>query len=249
MSTTFSRSPKLLNGAIVEFSERFIGPVPNVIVFQYNPEKLTRTLGIWSKAGEPKGAENITEDQTAQPFDPVESFNLVLEFDAADDLEKPDLHPVAVVSGVANRLAVLEMLLYPQESSLLGELAGSITGSLSGKAAAAKVSSKLSDPLPRGTVPLVFLVWGPGRIVPVRLTSFSIEEHAYLPTLYPIRATATVGMKILRPDDLSIKGSIVEKGKQELAKIAYQIYVKQKTVLAASNIANNVESILGMLPF
>ena len=78
MPTGYSRSPKLLKGALVELSERFIGPVPNVIVFQYNPEMMTRALEVWSQGGAAASGTGTTASneasQTAQPFDPPESF-------------------------------------------------------------------------------------------------------------------------------------------------------------------------------
>ena len=49
----------------------------------------------------------------AQPLDPGETVNLTLELDATDELEDPDNNQVAVIAGVADRLAALEMLLYP----------------------------------------------------------------------------------------------------------------------------------------
>src|SRR5688500_56836 len=110
MADTFPRSPKLLKGALIEFSERFIGPFPNVIVFQYNPETMTRTLEVWSPpeaAAAGGGCEGTpsTADAAArvQPADPPETFTLTLELDATDALEQPENHPVATVSGVADR--------------------------------------------------------------------------------------------------------------------------------------------------
>src|SRR5690349_14989379 len=128
--SNFSRSPKLLKGALIEFSERFIGPIPNVIVFQYNPESMTRTLEVWSQGGNGSGESTASADtsHTAQPMDPPETFTLALELDATDALEKPESHPVAFISGVADRIAAMEMLLYPQGDSLLGGLLGSVTG-------------------------------------------------------------------------------------------------------------------------
>ena len=130
MATGYSRSPKLLKGALIEFSERFIGPVPNIIIFQYNPGSLTRTLEVYnpfqSDEKTPGAPPKIKVD--AQPGDPPESFSLALELDATDDLEVGD--PIAVVTGVADRLAALEMLLYPQEGSLLGDLLGSMSVSV-----------------------------------------------------------------------------------------------------------------------
>jgi hypothetical protein len=241
MANGYTRSPKLLKGALVEFSERFIGPVPNIIIFQYNPETLTRTLSVWTPPDLQDGSNPATPptaSATAQPSDPLESFSVTLELDATDALEEPESHPVAVISGVADRIAALEMLLYPQEKSLLGDLLGSL-GIGGGK-----------DPLqtlPRGTVPVVLFVWGTGRIAPVRLTSFSVEEQAFSPTLYPIRAKVTVGLTILTPKDFPPEGK--RKFSEDLAVAAFNFTRKQKQILAAANLANSVESILGMLPF
>lgn len=260
MQTGYSRSPKLLKGALMEFSERFIGPIPNVIVFQYNPESMTRTLEVWNQnSGGTGGGSNASNDtsHTAQPFDPPESFTLSLELDAADALESPGSHPVAFISGVADRIAAMEMLLYPQGDSLLGGLLGSITGALSvgasvggGGGIGGSLSGALGGggvkPVPRGTVPVLLFVWGPGRIVPVRVTSFSVEEQAYSPLLYPIRAKVNIGMKILTPKDFPVKNRKIS---EELAITAFKFTRKQKEVLAAVNMANSVESILGMLPF
>ncbi|MCB0628736.1 MAG: hypothetical protein R2824_25530 [Saprospiraceae bacterium] len=244
MPNGYSRSPKLLKGALIEFSERFLGPIPNVIAFQYNPETMVRNLEVW----QPPGANSQTSgvSSTAQPQDPPETFSLQLELDATDALEEPASHPVAVVSGVADRLAAMEMLLYPQEESLLGGLLGSVTGSLSVGGGSLGIGGGIGGaPVPRGTVPVVLFVWGPGRIIPVRLTSFSVEEQAYSPTLFPIRAKVSIGLKVLTKHDFCSTDKLSEK----LAVFAYEYTRKQKQVLAAANIANTVESILGLLPF
>ena len=173
---------------------------------------------------------------------------MTLELDATDDLEVGD--PVAVVTGVADRIAALEMLLYPQEESLLGGLLGSITASVSVSAGGVSLGGSAGgavDTVPKGTVPVLMFVWGPGRIVPVRLTSFSVEEQAFSPLLYPIRAKVSVGLKILTPSDFSKEDK--RKFSEDLAVGAFNFTRKQKQVLAAANLANSVESILGMLPF
>jgi hypothetical protein len=243
----YSRSPKLLKGALVEFSERFIGPVPNIILFQYNPERMTRTLSVYSP---PVGAANQSTAEgtgntpaNAQPEDPTETFSLPLELDATDDLEINN--PVAVATGVADRLAALEMLLYPQES-LVGDLVGSVSASLGmpGLGNALGGLQKVS----RKTAPLVLFVWGPGRIVPVRLTSFSVEEIAYSPLLYPTQAKVSVGLRVLTATELESEAFKDVPGR-EIALYAYNFTRTQKRVLSAANISNSVESILGMLPF
>lgn len=231
MPSSYSRSPKLLKGALVELSEPFLGPVPNIIAFQYNPETVTRTLTPWS-AEVGKGGR-WGQDPSAQPFDPGETFTLALELDATDALEEGNA--VAVVSGVADRIAALEMLLYPVSDT--GSVVGQALQALGGGAA-----------VPRGHVSVVLFVWGPGRILPVRLTSFSVEEQAFSPTLYPLRAKVTVGLQVLTADALSKPGKTLSTSEQ-LAVVAYKYTRAQKEVLARLNLANSVDSILGMLPF
>lgn len=234
MADGFTRSPKLLKGALVELSEPFLGPVPNIIVFQYNPETMTRTLTPWSAGSTKAGSAGKEEESRSQPFDPGEKFSLNLLLDAADALEEPEKHPVAVISGVADRVSALEMLLYPAKESFLGEFFGSLAGTV--------------DVVPRGTVPVVLFVWGPGRIVPVRLTSFSVDEQLYSPTLYPIRAKVTVGLQVLTSFSFH-KVARPLSASEEMAVKAYEFTRKQKEVLARANLANSVESILGLLPF
>jgi hypothetical protein len=251
MSTGFSRSPKLLKGAIVQFSAPMIIPIPNIIIFQYNPETLSRTLEPYqlpdSKAAGPDRA--VTDAPgTTQPKPPVEKFTLSLQLDASDALESPETHPVAFLTGVADRLAALEMLLYAADSKGLGfSLSISIGGSLGGGAGAAAAGSVSgqSSPVPKAKAPTVLFVWGPGRIVPVRITTFTVEEQLNNPMLYPLRAKVALGLQVLTDADFGDNPDTIEK----LAIGCYNFTMTQKRVLALANVANSVESILGMLPF
>jgi hypothetical protein len=252
MPTGYSRSPKLLKGAIIQFSAPLFVPIPNIIIFQYNPETMSRSLTPWAP---PPGGKNLTPEEEdkvnkkiaeelSQPYDPDETFSLALELDAADALEQPASHPVAVISGVADRIAALEMLMYPPDSSTLGGLLG---GTLSVSASGIGLTTTGSAQLIKDhkKVPIVLFFWGPGRIVPVRITSFSVDEQAYSPTLYPLRAKVTVGLKVLDPAVLTDDGTAVYK----IAKFCYKFTRAQKEALALANVANSVESIMGMLPF
>jgi hypothetical protein len=233
----YSRSPILLKGALVELSKGFLGPVPNIIVFQYNPETMTRTLNEY-KPNEEQQKKTQTEgvpieSSTVQPGDPIESFSLTLDLDATDGLEHPELNPLVVLSGVADRIAALEMLLYPVEAKDRDTVA-SVEGSTMAAATGAEKR------LPNLEVPVVLFIWGPGRIVPVRLDSFQVEEQAFSPLLYPIRARVTVGMKVVTFTDPQDK-------RKKLAAAVYKYTRKQKQILAASNLVSNAESILGRL--
>lgn len=248
MPTGYSQTPLLVKGALIHFGAPMLVPVPNVIVFQYNPETLSRTLTPWeplelgyTEAGE---REQPTKRQLAalrQPFDPQESISLTLELDATDDLEFPDRHPVAVASGVADRLAAIEMLLYPPGESATGALLSSIKSSITGQVK--------FDPAPRRDVPIVLFFWGPGRIVPVRLKTFSVEEQAFNPVLYPIRAKVTVAMQVLDADDLvNVEGERKLSAVVKVARAAYTAHRVQKETLAAANLAQHVEAIIRLLP-
>src|SRR5258708_1438198 len=248
MATGYSRSPKLLKGALIQFSAPLLIPIPNIIVFQYNPGSLTRTLTPWGPPTKPnpEHPDDKLVNQRAQPYDPQETFSLALELDAADDLESPSSHPVAFVTGVAARIAAMEMLLYPPNQSALGALLNvSINVSIGSGGISASVGSAV-DAVPQTTVPVVLFFWGPGRIVPVRLTTFSVDEQAFLPTLYPLRAKVTLGLKIL---DESAFDAADTSATVKTAKACYQFTRAQKEALALANVANSVESIMGMLPF
>ena len=234
MTTGYSRSPKVSKGALIELTEPFLGPVPNIIPFQYNPETMTRTLTPWQPTGSDEdSAESGGGNSLSQPHDPGETIDLTLELDAADDLEQPNENPVAVVSGVAARIAALEKLLYPSSGTAgLGALAEAVS-SLFG-----------ADVVPRRQTPVVLFVWGPGRIVPVRLTTFRVEEQAFSPTLYPMRARVVIKLRVLT--DSSFTG---DSAAEKIARTAYRYTRAQKELLARASLASNVDSILGMLPF
>jgi len=52
--------------------------------------------------------------------------------------------------------------------------------------------------------PLTLFIWGPKRVLPVRLTNFSITEDAYDVNLNPIRAKVSLGLSVLNYNDLPL---------------------------------------------
>ncbi|GEN98731.1 hypothetical protein NSE01_05640 [Novosphingobium sediminis] len=261
---TYPNGPLLLKGALIYFGAPMLVPLPNIIMFQYNPETLTRTLTPWEPPAkrvyeERKDGVVTNEAEVkayrdsqialSQPYDPKETFSLVLEVDATDALESPESHPVAVLAGVADRLAAIEMLMYPPGDSLLGNLLGSVSVSIGAGGIEAGGGASLEPALERRDAPIVLFFWGPGRIVPVRIKSLSIDEQAFSPMLYPIRAKATIGVQVLTEDDLvQVTGDPATGAAAALAVACYKFTRGQKEVLATANLANAVESIVGMLP-
>jgi hypothetical protein len=234
---------KYLKGAFVQFMPTFLVPLPNIIIFQYNPETMTHT---WTP-----GAPAVTQptgsysNPLAVKGLPGESFSFTLAMDSSDMIA--DGSPVAVglatATGLYSRLAALEMLLYPTGSFSASALVGSVSSALG----LAGGSTPASDPnVPQYVMPTVLFVWGPNRILPVRLTSLSITEKLYDSVLLnPTHAEAAVGIQVLTPEEVvALSDSL-----KQVATIAYDYSQAFRQAMALANLANAAESIIGMLPF
>jgi hypothetical protein len=225
MPSDFPRSPKFLKGALVAYASQFLGPVPNIIVFQYNPEQLRRSLAPRAPAPEASNVGAAREDVQREQGPPVETINLTVELDAADQLEEPQKNPHIITYGLQPALAALELLLYPASEQVL--LRRTLTQ-------AGRVQTCPPD------VPLVLFVWGRSRVLPVRLTSFSVTEEAFDPMLNPIRARVELGLRVL---------TYMELQETSLGYNAYLVSQTQKEALARLNLIGSAEQILGLLPF
>ncbi len=185
--TTFPNSPRLLKGAIVALKPS--GSLGRVIVFQYNPDTLTRTLTARMMGGE---ADKAAAMRFKGP--PEESIELDVEIDAADQLEQAQ--PAAISMGIHPALAALEALLYPDSELVIAN---------------DKLLSAGCKEIIPPEAPLTLFVWGPKRVLPVRIGSLSITEEAFDPALNPIRAKVRLELKVLSYQDLdlqSIGGSV-----------------------------------------
>ena len=178
--SSFPRSPRVLKGALVGID--IFNPLASVIVFQYNPDTMTRTLQAQA-AAEGGARSEITRLKGA----PVETIKLDVEIDATDQLEEADT--LATRTGIYPQLSALEMLLYPKSARVIANTALLAVGTL-----------EIIPP----TGPLTLLIWGLKRVLPVRLTDFSITEEAHDITLNPIRARVSLGLRVLSYNDLSI---------------------------------------------
>jgi hypothetical protein len=175
--------PRLLRAGLV-IVDAANGRVLRAIALQYNPDALQRTLQIQG-AGE--GGDRLEALRLKGP--PVETLRVEAELDAADQLEFPERagNAVAVEVGVGAQLAALEALLYPSSEQLAANDALAARGSI--------------EILPV-TAPLTLFVWSRQRVMPVRITEFSINEEAFDPALNPIRAKVTLGLRVLSVNDV-----------------------------------------------
>jgi hypothetical protein len=239
----------VLKGALVEFTPTNLPvPLPNVIVFQYNPETMTHTWTQPESATSPSHtAAGGTE--TSNPFAvkgmPGEEFSFTIAMDANDEIADGSAPTAALAeaSGIYSRLAALEMLLYPAstgQSGLIGAVSAGIASALSGKAPSTKSA------VPNSVMPLALFIWGPERIVPVRVKGLTITEKLYDAALNPTHAEAQLTLRVLTPAELqSAPRSDVLAG---LATTAYNYTLSLREANAIANLANAAESIIGMIP-
>jgi len=209
--STFPGSPRLLKGAIVRLDP--LNPLASVIVFQYNPDTMTRRLDARTASAE--GGDRSEAPRLTGP--PKETITLKIEVDATDQLETAN--PIAVVSGINPTLAALEMLIYPKSAAVLKNQAITLTGML--------------EIIPV-EVPLTLFVWGPTRVLPVRLTSLSITEEAFDTLLNPTRATVNLTLQVLSYYDLK---------KSNPGFSLFMAYQVTKEAMATTNIFNSAQNI------
>jgi hypothetical protein len=182
-TSTSPLSPRLVKGGIVTLDPHTT-VVQSIIALQYNPDSLSRTLQIQAVPG---GTDGTRVDALRLRGPAVETIKLEAELDAIDQLEFPSQFPLATQVGLHPQLAQLEMLVNPTVETLLADDAMASAGALE------------IIPLEQ---PLTLFVWSSSRVVPIRLTDFSITEEAFDPNLNPIRAKVSLGMRVLNVDDL-----------------------------------------------
>ena len=176
MSTPIS--PRVVKGALVGLD--LFKPLSSVIVFQYNPESVSRTL---QAQGSGEGGARSEAMRLKGP--PIETIKLEVEID--------DLSQVATAPdlglGIHPQLAALEMLLYPSSALTIANTVALALGTI-----------EVMPPVG----PFTLLVWGAKRVLPVRLTEFSVTEEMHDRDLNPLHAKVSLGLRVLSSNDLSI---------------------------------------------
>ena len=206
-------SPRTLRGALIGFD--LFNPLASVIVFQYNPDTLTRTLQPQNMGSESGDRAEVTRLKGS----PVETIKLDAEIDATDQLETGDSN--AQQMGIYPQLSALEMLVYPKSAQVILNTALLAAGTI-----------EIVPPVS----PITLFVWGLKRVLPVRVTDFSITEEAHDTSLNPLRAKVSLGLRVLSYNDLSIIDP------------AYYLYLTHQVVketMATIGSVNNAGSVIG----
>jgi hypothetical protein len=202
--------PNLQKGALAVYPTHTPGSQPsNVIIFQFNPEAMKRTLA--HRAAPPPNAAKsgaAKEDVLRVAGPPVETISLTVDMHASDQLAEPDQNTTVAEHGLHPALATLELLMYPPTLS----------------------AQKIQEQAARGAVqvspadlPLVLLIWGKSRVVPVKLTSFAVSEDAFDTRLNPISAKVELAMQVL---------TYLEFTDSSIGRDAFVAYQKAKESLA-----------------
>lgn len=201
-----------LKGAFISAGAGLLGALPSVVVFQFNPDRVTRTPTLAQPPATPSGTG--TADARQQPGQPGETISFTLKVDASD--QRAQSNPIAAASGILPALSALELLMVPRSAMTIDLFA--LGG---GKGPHVHPPTKL---------PTVLFFWGPFRILPVSITSMSITETQYDTLLNPVRADVALSLSVLSPDQLAKDAT--------LARGAYSYSRGAKEVMAALNLAN-----------
>jgi hypothetical protein len=129
---------------------------------------------------------------------------------------------VGYVDSIYPKLAALELLIFPKSSQIVSNSALLNTGTI--------------EIIPY-SAPTTLFVWGPKRVVRVRVNSFSITEQAFDTSLTPIRASVSLSMRVLTYSDLS-------SGTREYNQ--YLVYQQTLEAMARTALTTSPEGVIGV---
>lgn len=216
MPSEFPRSPKVRKGGLAAY--RLPSLLPTIVVFQYNPEEVTRSIQSRAGGGGGRGDAQRTDGP------PDETLTFTVEIDAADQLEHPAQNGTTVAMGLHPIIAALESLTLPSFPLVVANEAMALAGM-------AFVAAEQA--------PLTLLVWGRHRVLPVRVESLTLREQAFDTALNPIRVAADLSLKVQTYRDLDMLNP---------GYWVYMASFAQKEVLAGVNTIGSGSGIADLLP-
>jgi hypothetical protein len=216
----------MLRGALIEYGSNLLGPIPNVVIFQYNPESLSRALQVPPRPTGPTQRESTQAGERTE-----ERISFKAHFSAANLLDEDKV--LARAFGIGPQLAALEKMVLPSS-----KLAGLVGAALDKIAGAVAPPAPPAQPIPREAYPRILFIWGPARVLPVTIVSMTIAEQEYDGLLNPLRAEVDLVLNVLPPDPCS---------DDKLAKGAYEYTSIVKEGMAMANLANTVEQAIDLI--
>jgi len=224
----------LLRGALIEYGEGLTGPIPNVVIFQFNPESLTRNLKIPAR---PTGATARERTQSGEKT--FESVTLTAHFSAADMLNDDKI--LARLFGIGPQLSALEQMVHPSSklAGLLGAAIDKVDQAINGDSGAGG-DSAVAQPIPRESFPKIIFIWGFTRVLPVTIDSMQLKELEYDMLLNPLRAEVDITMTVNAIDSCS---------DDWLAKGALEYSTMAREAQSLANLANTAGQVVELIPF
>ena len=220
----------LLRGALIEYGTDLVGPIPNVVIFQFNPESLSRSLQIPPR---PTGA---TQRETTQAGEKTfEKISFKAHFSAANMLDEDKA--LAKLFGIGPQLCALEKMVLP--SSKLAGLIGKALDAIGSALGIGGGGDPPAQPIPREKYPRILFIWGLTRVLPVTIDSMTIAELEYDALLNPLRAEVDLQLSVIAVDECS--GDMLGKGALEYTTLA-------KEAQAIANLANTAGQIVDLIP-
>jgi hypothetical protein len=184
--TTFADIPRAIRAGIVVVDPDTGGP-QRVIVMQFNPDSLERSIqpqaADTTSTASGTGTDGDRNEALRLKGPAEEQWKFTAEIDATDQLDVP------APDGIHPQLAALEMLVQPTTAQLRDSIDRTRKGIIE------------VNPI---ETPLTLFTWGNKRVMPVRLTEFSVNEQAFDVNLNPIRASLSISLKILTVSDLPV---------------------------------------------
>jgi hypothetical protein len=177
----------LMRAGLVEYT---LSLPPLALVFDFNPQTLSRTRAVTLRSDRPPGvrgydfvspadAGRIAQGVTVQP----EAFSIDALLDVTDQLNNDD--PIANEFGVEPQLDTLRSMVEPK------------TQGPGGLQLLASLGASTAHAFQQAQAPSVLLfVWGT-HVLPVFLTSVRVDERAHLPSLVPYRANVNLAMQVI----------------------------------------------------
>jgi Contractile injection system tube protein len=226
--------PQLEKGKLVRFGQG-TGSALNfeTLTFQFNPSTITRTrTGRWEPrqrrqrpVASPADIRARSASGSASLLAESETVGFKLVFDATEAIlaNRTDADRVVAETGILPELAFLDLISLGKEEQEERNRRGG------GRSASARTRETVQPVRPDE----LLLVLGLERIFPVVLTSLTITEQKFSPTLMPIRAEADIRFNVLEP---------VENAYNTWIRNAFDQLFQRRKDLANQAIASSPES-------
>ena len=238
MSDGFPNKPKILKGAFVEYG---LSLPPLFVVFQFNPEQLSRSRsvsfnglsgdsGATSQTTSTTDTEQPTQTRTNSRCRTLRALHQ-REYEGEDDLlairdrQNAEIQEETISFDI--RLDATEDMndgnglvgtvgILPQLSTLelmMHAKSDSILGNLLGGGDG--FSFTRSD-----NPPIVLFIWGYSRVLPVNINSMTITESEFNPLLSPTRASVNVSLTVIEGKNIPYTYSKVLKEAMSVLNLA-----------------------------